>query len=400
MDYSEIVALEGRYTVPTYKQFPFAIARGEGCRVFTTDGRTFLDLYGGHAVASTGHCHPEVAEAVYRQAKTLFFYSNLVPLEVRARAAEAVATLAPEGLRKVFFVNSGAEAIENAFKLARRMTGRPRILSFEGSFHGRTPGALSATGLEHYREHAAPLLPGHEILPWEDLGAVHDALAGGDVAGVILEPVQSLGGVRVASESFLRGLRDATAKAGSLLVYDEIQTGFGRTGTAFFAGRHGVVPDFIALAKGIASGIPMGALLVREDLAARVKHGDLGTTFGGGPIACAACVATLRVMERERLFENVAKTGSAWIERLRRVEGVAEVRGLGFLIGVVFPAEARPVQRALLDMGFLTGLSDDPRVLRLLPPLTLSAAEAESFTRALEGCARLGSAAPAATAAR
>lgn len=386
MDYDDIVALEDRFTVPTYKKFPFAIARGEGSRVFTTDGRVFLDLYGGHAVAATGHCHPKVAAAIAEQAKTLLFYSNLVPLEIRARAAEAVGAIAPEGLRKVFFVNSGAEAIENAFKLARKFTGKPRILSFEGSFHGRTPGALSATGIAHYREGVSPFLPGHVILPWDDVAALRRELASGDVAGAILEPIQSLGGVRVASAAWLRALRDELSRAGAMLIYDEIQTGFGRTGTAFYSGRHGVAPDFVALAKGIASGVPMGALLVREDLAAKLKTGDLGTTFGGGPLASAACVATLRVFREERLFENVAANGRIWIDELKRVPGVAEVRGEGYIIGLVFPGGAKPVQQALLGAGFITGLSDDPRVLRLLPPLVLTRAESASFTTALPAC--------------
>ena len=386
MNTEDIVALEDLYTVPTYKKFPFAIAKGEGCRVTTADGRVFLDLYGGHAVASTGHSHPAVAAAIAEQAKALLFYSNLVSLEVRARAAEAVATLAPKGLRKVFFVNSGAEAIENAFKLARRFTKRARILSFEGSFHGRTPGALAATGISHYREGVAPLLPGHTILPFGDLARVRAELAKGDVAGATLEPIQSLGGVRVFDGGFLRGLKAALASADAMLVYDEVQTGFGRTGTPFYAGRHGVLPDFVALAKGIASGVPMGALLVREDLSARLKFGDLGTTFGGGPLAAAACVATMKVMRDEKLCENVARVGTEWKDAIGRLPGVAEVRGEGFLLGIVFESsEAKPVQTALLENGFITGLSDEKNVLRLLPPLTLSRAEAASFTAALRG---------------
>jgi acetylornithine/succinyldiaminopimelate/putrescine aminotransferase len=216
---------------------------------------------------------------------------------------------------------------------------------------------------------------------------VEREIARGDVAGAIIEPIQSLGGVRVASAAFLRGLRQALARAGAFLIYDEVQTGFGRTGTAFYAGRHGVLPDFVALAKGIASGVPMGALLVRDDLAAKLKTGDLGTTFGGGPLAAAACEATLRVLREEKVIENAARVGAAWIDELRRVPGVAEVRGEGFLIGLVFEGGAKPVQLALLEKGFITGLSDDPRVLRLLPPLVLTREEAASFTAALAACA-------------
>lgn len=374
--------LEDNYQLKTYKKFPLTIERGQDVWLYTADGQRYLDLYGGHAVASTGHCHPHVVAAIRAQAERLIFYSNVVYNDVRAEAAHKLADRAPTGLTRVFFVNSGAEANENALKLARKLTGRPGIISFEGGFHGRTVGALSATGIEKYREASSPLLPNHYFAPFGDVEAVA-TLMGEQIAGILVEPIQSLAGVRLAPAEFYQGLRKLCDDYGAMLIYDEVQTGVGRTGDYFFAPRYGVTPDMITLAKGVASGVPMGAVLVTDAIAQRVGYGDLGTTFGGGPLACAALLATLEVIQREGLLENVQAQSRYLRNQLASFRMVAEVRGLGFLIGIRLNGNAALCQRRLLEHKILTGLSEDPCVLRLLPPLTLRRSEIDYFLEVL-----------------
>lgn len=369
--------------LPTYTRWPIAIARGQGSTVWDTSGKSYLDLYGGHAVAATGHCHPEVVRAIREQAGELLFYSNVVALPVRARAAEAIARQAPAPLSRVFFVNSGTEANENAMRLARRFTGRTDILSFHGGFHGRTADAISAAGLAKYRELGRPNVPGHRLVPFGDLDAVRAAVDE-TVAGILVEPIQSMAGVLTAPPSYFQGLRALCDERGAKLIYDEVQTGFGRTGTFFFAGRHGVVPDLVSLAKGIGSGFPMGAVLVSEEIADTVHPEEYGTTFGGGPLACAAAEATVRVLLEEGLLENVRAGSLRLKEGLAPISGVREVRGEGFLVGLVLDRPGKPVRQALLDRGFLVGGSDLPDTLRLLPPLVLTAAEIDRFLEALK----------------
>lgn len=384
--------LEDRYQLRTYKKIPLEVVRGEDVWVYTSDGQRYLDLYGGHAVVSTGHCHPRVVEAIQRQAGRLIFYSNIVYNDARARAAAALAGVAPPELKRVFFVNSGTEANENAIKLARKITGKFHVISFEGGFHGRTVGSLSATGIKKYREQFAPLVPGHHFAPFGDLEGVKrcipsHAFGDHDTAAILLEPIQSIAGVRMASPEFFRDLRRLCDEIGALLIYDEIQTGFGRTGSFFFAGKHGVMPDMITLAKGMASGVPVGGVLMTESIAERVQYDELGATFGGGPLACAALDATIQVIQEDRLLENVREQSAYLRTRLEGMAEVDEVRGEGFLLGIKFKSEAAPYQQSLLESKILTGLSGDPMVLRLLPPLTLRRPEIDIFLDALAAAA-------------
>jgi acetylornithine/succinyldiaminopimelate/putrescine aminotransferase len=349
----------------------------------TDRGERYLDMYGGHAVCATGHCHPTVVAALKKQLDEIIFYSNVVDLPVRGRATHDLVSMCPRGLDQVFFVNSGTEANENALKLARQITGRTAIVSFEGGFHGRTIASLSATGIAKYRERTAPLLPGHRHVAWESLEAVERELVKGDVAGVILEPIQSMAGVRVATAAFVRGLRELCDAHGAVLIYDEVQTGMGRTGTPFFAGRHGVIPDIMSLGKGLASGVPMGAVVTTTAISSRIKPGDLGTTFGGGPLAAAALSATVAVFREEDLLGNVQKISAYIVDALSAIPLVAEVRGEGLLVGLRLKAPAKSVMTALLGHRVITGTSEDPAVLRLMPPLTLSVDEARAFVAAL-----------------
>lgn len=378
-------ALEEQYQLATYKKMPVDAERGEGVWIYASNGDRYLDLYGGHAVAATGHCHPHVVKAIKAQSEKLLFYSNLVYSESRARAAEKLVSIAPESLTKVFFCNSGTEANENAMRMARMATGRENIISFGGGFHGRTADAISATFLGEYRELGKPNVPGHLQAEFGAIDSVR-ALADDSVAAVMLEPIQSMAGVRMAEPLFYRALRELCDERGIVLIYDEVQTGIGRTGEWFFAGSKAgdeVVPDIVTVAKALGSGIPVGACLVTESIASHIKENDLGTTFGGGMIAMAAITATLRAIEDDGMLENVRTVEIYLRERLKEIEQVVKVRGRGFLLGIEFRDKAKPIHEALLDRHIITGTSSDAKVLRLLPPLCLGKEEVDLFIKEL-----------------
>ncbi|MGH9883727.1 MAG: aspartate aminotransferase family protein [Pyrinomonadaceae bacterium] len=381
-----IAEREEKYQLATYKKMPIVAERGEGVWIYANDGRKYLDLYGGHAVAGTGHSHPAVVAAISRQAEKLLFYSNLVYSEARARAAEKLISIAPASLSKAFFCNSGTEANENAMRMARMATGRENIITFSGGFHGRTADAISATFLGKYRELGKPNVPGHLEAEFGNIESVR-ALADASVAGIMLEPIQSMAGVRMAEPGFYAALRELCDQRGIVLIYDEVQTGVGRTGEWFFAGSDaggGVVPDIVSLAKALGSGVPVGACLVTENIASQIKENDLGTTFGGGMIAMAAVTATLDVIEKERMIENVKEVEAYLRTRLAKVSQVVSVRGLGFLLGLEFADKAAPIHKSLLDRQIITGTSTDPNVLRLLPPLCLRTEEVDLFIESLK----------------
>ena len=377
---------EERFQLATYKKMPLVAARGRGVWLYAQDGERYLDLYGGHAVAGTGHCHPRVVAAIKEQAESLIFYSNLVYSDVRARVAEKLVSIAPAPLSKVFFCNSGTEANENAMRMARMASGREKIITFTGSFHGRTADAISATALGKYRELGKPNVPGHIFAEFGDLESV-EKLADAEVAAIMLEPIQSMAGVRAADAEFYRSLRKLCDDRGIFLIYDEVQTGVGRTGEWFFAGSEmggGVVPDIITLAKALGSGVPVGACMVNERAAAHIKENDLGTTFGGGMLAMAAVGATLEAIEADAMLMNVQTVESYLRGALKQIPQVAGVRGLGFLLGLEFEEGAAPIHQALLERRIITGTSSDKRVLRLLPPLCLGREEVDLFVDALK----------------
>jgi len=381
----ETTATEEQYQLATYKKMPVVAERGEGVWIYASNGNRYLDLYGGHAVAGTGHCHPHVVKAIREQTEKLLFYSNLIYSETRARAAEKLVSIAPTSLTKAFFCNSGTEANENAMRMARMATGREQIVTFSGGFHGRTADAISATFLGKYREIGRPNVPGHLRAEFGDIDSVR-AVAADSVAAVMLEPIQSMAGVRMAEPSFYRQLHELCDERGIVLIYDEVQTGVGRTGEWFFAGSEAsdaIVPDVITLAKSLGSGIPVGACLVTEKIASHIKENDLGTTFGGGMIAMAAVTATLEAIENDRMIQNVREVESYLRERLREVEQVVSVRGRGLLIGLEFADKAKPIHEALLKRKIITGTSSNPNVLRLLPPLCLQREDVDLFIECL-----------------
>ena len=376
---------EDQYQLATYKKMPIAAERGEDVWIYATNGDKYLDLYGGHAVAGTGHCHPHVVKAIREQAGQLIFYSNLVYSEARARAAEKLVSIAPASLTKTFFCNSGTEANENAMRMARMSTGREKIITFSGGFHGRTADSISATFLGKYREIGKPNVPGHLEAEFGNIDSVR-ALADENVAAIMLEPIQSMAGVRMAQPDFYRSLRELCDERDIVLIYDEVQTGVGRTGEWFFAGSEaggGVVPDIVTLAKALGSGVPVGACLVTDEIASHIKENDLGTTFGGGMLAMAAVTATLEAIENDRMLANVRRVEAYLRSRLREVAQVKAVHGLGFLLGVEFHDKAAPVHQALLERRIITGTSSDAKVLRLLPPLCLKEEHVELFVNAL-----------------
>ena len=367
---------EDRYQLKTYAKLPLVLDRGRGCYVYDQDGNEYLDLYGGHAVVSTGHCHPRVVEALRTQAEEILFYSNVVYSSVRARAVKKLMELAGPPYWQAFLANSGSEANENAIKVARALTGRTDVLSLSNSFHGRTYGSLSSTGVSHYAEYLNTPVPGHRIL---DLQEVADAVDS-DTAAVLLEPIQSMGGVEEVPEQTLHQIHDACRSHGAFLIFDEVQTGVGRTGSFLYAGTAGIYPEMVTLAKGIASGVPASALLVTREVAEKVRSGDLGATFGGAPVSCAAMEATLQVLEEEDLIRNAARIGSYLRQELETLPWVAEVRGRGLLLGIkIQGGTAKDLGRFLRASRILTGTSSDPSVLRLLPPLVLGRKEADAF---------------------
>ena len=369
--------------LPTYAPYPFPLVKGEGDRVFDDRGQAWWDFYGGHCVCATGHSHPKVVKAVADQAASLLFYSAAAALPVRDAAAATITAFS--GMDSVFFCNSGAEANENALKVALLLTGRKRLGAFEGGWHGRTTLALSVTDDPKITQPFADSLTPCLRLPFGDLAALA-AADFSDVAGVILEPIQSMAGIKTASREWFQALRAKCDATGTLLIFDEIQTGMGRMGTPFASQFYGVRPDLMTSAKGLASGVPMGALLMTAAVASKLKGGDLGSTFGGGPLACAALLATVDVIESEGLMAQAADAAA----RLRKeLKGsvVEAVQGEGLLLGLRTP-HAAALKKHLMARHILLGGSGDPQVLRLMPPLNVSDAALTALVTAIHAFAK------------
>ncbi len=367
----------------TYGTYPFALVKGRGDRVFDEQGRAFYDFYGGHCVCLTGHGHPHVVKALGRQAQELLFYSNAARIPIRDRAAEALVDFAPGPLSQVFFCNSGAEANENALKVAVLATGRKEFVAFQGSFHGRTTLAMGVSDVASMRKPYGGLLPRVRFLPLGQTAALKK-LRLEKVAAVIVEPWQSMAGMRTASADWFALLAERCREAGTLLIFDEVQTGMGRVGFPFAADRLGVVPDLLTLAKSLASGVPMGALLLHGEVAARLSSGDLGSTFGGGPLACAALLATLEVIEQEGLLGRARTFENRIRNRLTGQGVISTVLGAGCLLGLRAPGHAAPLKQWLEERGLLVGSSKDPDVLRLMPPLVISDKAIDALEKAVK----------------
>lgn len=370
---------------PVYPLFDINIVKGEGCHVWDSEGQEYLDLYGGHAVISIGHCHPHYVEKLTQQLNTLGFYSNSVINRLQEQLAERLGKACGYDNYQLFLVNSGAEANENALKLASFHTGRKRILAASKAFHGRTSLAVEAT--DNPKIVAPVNANGHvQFLPLNDLEAFQSELAKGDVAAVIVECIQGVGGIRLATSEFMQGLRKACSENGTVLICDEIQCGYGRSGK-FFAHQHtGVRPDIITCAKGIGNGFPMGAVLISPQFEA--VFGQLGTTFGGNHLACTAALAVLDVIEEEHLVENAAIVGSYLLAQLKTLAAenpsIVDVRGEGLMIGIEFSDSIKTLRTRLVkEQHVFTGAAST-NILRLLPPLSLTKAEADDFLSRLK----------------
>lgn len=363
---------------PVYTLFPVNVVKGSGCRVWDDHDEEYLDLYGGHAVISIGHCHPHYVKMLQAQVASLGFYSNSVENRLQERLAMRLGKMCGYPDYQLFLANSGAEANENALKLASFHTGRKRILAASGAFHGRTSLAVEAT--DNPKINAPVNQNGHvTFLPLNDLPAFETELGKGDVAAVIIECIQGVGGIRMASAAFMQGLRKACDKNGTVLVCDEIQCGYGRSGK-FFAHQHlGVRPDLVTCAKGIGNGFPMGAVLISPDFVA--QPGQLGTTFGGSHLACTAALAVLDVMEEECLVENAAQTGAYLLGELRKMQAknsrIVDVRGEGLMIGIELDGPVKAIRGRLVSEKHVFTGAASTNILRLLPPLCLSRMEAD-----------------------
>lgn len=386
-DGEKVKRLTDRYVMHTYKRLPLVLTGGEGSWVWDAEGRKYLDFVSGLAVTGLGHVHPEVTAAICRQAQTLGHVSNYYYTAPQAELAERLARLS--GLDRVFFCNSGAEANEAALKLVRRYAwqragnaGAPGeapsvVLAAERSFHGRTYGALSLTGQAKYHAGFAPLVPGITHVPLNDVAALEAAFTPG-VCAVMLEPVQGEGGVHPCTEEYLRAARRLCDRTGALLILDEVQTGLGRTGRMFAFQHYGILPDVLTLAKALGGGLPLGAMLAREEVASALEPGTHASTFGANPICCAAGLAVLSVLERDDLPGRAGLLGRRLVEGLLKMglanPKVGEVRGLGLMVGVDIGEEAAEVAAACREAGLLIN-AVGPHTLRFLPPLT--AAESE-----------------------
>lgn len=363
-----------------YPLFDVNIVKGKGCHVWDAKGNEYLDLYGGHAVISIGHAHPHYVEAVSNQVAKLGFYSNSVINTLQKDLAEKLGAMCGYDDYQLFLINSGAEANENALKLASFYNGRTRVISFAKAFHGRTSLAVEVTNNPKI---IAPINDNGHVtyLPLNDTEAVKAELSKGDVCAVIIEGIQGVGGIQVPNTEFMKELRRACDETNTVLILDEIQSGYGRSGKFFAHQYMGIKPDMITVAKGIANGFPMAAVLISPKFTP--VYGQLGTTFGGNHLGCAAAIAVLDVMKEENLVENAAKVGAHLMEELKSFKGIKELRGLGLMIGLEFEEPIKEIRSKLLfEQKVFTGVSGT-NVIRLLPPLCLSMAEADEFLERL-----------------
>jgi len=372
-----IFALDSRYHAGVYTRLKICIAKGRGAVVWDSSGKEYLDCVAGIAVNNIGHCHPKVVEAIKQQAERLMHCSNLYYNEPQARLAEKLVEMLPSGLNKVFFCNSGTEAIEATLKLIRRASGRPGIVAAKGSFHGRTLGSLSVTGQPKYREPFEPLLPGVRFVSYGDLNDIAQAIDA-TTGGVILEPVQGEGGIIVPDRDYLLGVRRLCSEKKTLLAFDEVQTGMGRTGSFLACQTMGVTPDIVAMAKGLGGGIPIGAMAAKSEVMDRFQPGDHASTFGGNPLACAAARAALEVLEEEKLPQRAAELGRWALEAMkmlqrRHPDSILDTRGMGLMLAIEMSSEdiAKAVMERCLQMGVIVNRTAG-KVIRLVPPLCIT----------------------------
>ena len=390
MDAHTLMMLSEQYLAHTYNRFPMIPVRGKGTRVWDMDGKEYIDFFSGLAVCNLGHCHPKVVTAIQAQAEKLIHVSNLYYIEPQIQLASLLCKYSFAD--KVFFCNSGAEANEGAIKLARKYAKEKRgedryeIITMERSFHGRTLATLTATGQTKYQKGYAPLVPGFKYVPFDHLDAVREAIDSKTCA-VLLEPIQGEGGVRVPTKGYLKGLREICDEKGILLILDEVQVGMGRTGRLFAYEHEGIEPDMLTLAKSLAGGVPIGALLIKEEIAKTFQPGDHASTFGGNFLATAAGVAALNAILEEGMLENCQRVGKYFLSKLRTVQEqfpfVQEARGRGLILGLELKMDGAEIVKEMMKRGFLINCTMD-RVLRFLPPLIITEEEVDGMIETLE----------------
>ena len=365
-----------------FAQYPIEVAHGDGVWLYARDGRKILDFYGGHAVAGLGYGHPRWLAALSAQARQMAFQTNALPMVIRERAAARLAKFAGLGLDTVFWINSGAEANENALKLAFKITGRQKAVALEQGWHGRTAAAGAVTWGSHGKWYGFPRTPFDvSFTPRDDPAAV-ERFVDTDTAAVIVEPVQGVGGAYDVGKPMLQALRQRCDDVGALLIFDEVQCGMGRTGAPFAANYYGVTPDMLTAAKALGNGFPVSALMLSAGVAARIKYDDMGTTFGGGPMACAVAEAVIDTIESESLLANVRQV-STYIRSNCVIGPVTGTQGAGFLLGLKTSRPAKEVQAALMHKNILTGTSGDANILRLLPAYILNEGHVDQLRDAL-----------------
>ena len=390
MDSQTLMMLSEKYIAHTYNRFPILPIRGKGTRIWDIEGKEYIDFFAGLAVCNLGHCHPKVVQAIRGQAEKLIHVSNLYYIEPQIELATLICKHSFAG--KVFFCNSGAEANEGALKLARKYAKgkteeeRYEVITMERSFHGRTLATLTATGQTKYHKGYAPLMPGFKYVPFNDLKAVREAIDSKTCA-VMLEPIQGEGGVNIPSEGYLKGLREICDEKGILLILDEVQVGMGRTGKLFAYEHENIEPDMLTIAKSLAGGVPIGALLIREEIAKSFEPGDHASTFGGNFLATAAGVAALNAILDEGMLENCRRVGEYFLARLEEVKKkfsfVQNVRGRGLILGLELKMEGAEIVKEMMKKGFLINCTMN-NVLRFLPPLIVTKDEVDQMIRALE----------------
>jgi len=390
MDSQELMMLSGQYVANTYSRYPLLLVRGKGTRVWDLEGEEYLDFVSGLAVCNLGHCHPKVVKAIQDQAEKLIHVSNFYYIEPQIQLASLLCK--HSFADKVFFCNSGAEANEGALKLARKYAkekmGKDRyeIITMERSFHGRTLATLTATGQEKFHKGYEPLMPGFKYVPFNDVGAVKNAVDSKTCA-VMVEPIQGEGGVNCPSGGYLKALREICNEKRLLLIYDEVQVGMGRTGKLFAYEHDGVEPDMLTLAKSLAGGVPIGALLIQKGIADSFKPGDHASTFGGNPLATAAGVAALTTILEEKMLENCQEMGDYFISRLEEIKGkfpfVKEVRGKGLILGMELKGDGSSIVHEMLKKKILINCTMG-NVLRFLPPLIVTKEEIDRVVKTLE----------------
>ncbi len=387
MKFEEVKKLSSKYLFQNYGRIDLSFTHGEGCYLFDSQGRKYLDLVAGIAVNSIGYSHPDFVQAMQEQVSKLLHVSNLYYVEEQARLAEKIASITPDGLDRTLFVNSGAEANEGALKLAVRYTGRKKVMAALNGFHGRTAAALGATGQTKYQASFEPLISSaYEYYDYGDIESVKHMISK-DVAALIVEPIQGEGGVRTASPEFFKALRDICTDSGALMIVDEVQTGLGRTGKWYGIQNFDVTPDIITMAKALGGGTPIGAVTSTEEISKVMTPGTHGTTFGGNPLVTAAGCAVLDIMKKEKLVEHAREIGQRWMDDIMGIgsDKIVQVRGYGLMIGIEMDSNetASMVQAVCRENGVLVNVCHGNTV-RLIPPLIINDSEKDTFTKILK----------------